>query len=290
MEISTSKEQYSRLRNIFNVLVPFITGSSAGIIATTCVQPVDTIKVRMQLTEQGNGAWRVARRIVARDGFFDLYKGLSAGILRQIVYGTLRMGLFSTFEQVLQRLAREQGTALGFGGRAAAGISAGAIAAFVGNPTEVALIRMQADSMKPVEQRRHYTSAFNALSRISKEEGVLSLWNGSKPTIIRAMSTNFGQLACFSESKHQINQHTSLSPRKQTALAAFIAGVAGAVISLPFDLVKTRLQNQSMTGPSTGLPLYKGTADCFMDVIRREGPLRFYRDFWPYFLRIGPHS
>ncbi|WAO94374.1 Hypothetical protein NCS54_01195500 [Fusarium falciforme] len=287
------QDQGLLLRHLLDACIPFATGCTSGMIATICVQPIDTVKVRMQLVEQGPGRsspWRVARDMTLQNGFLNLYQGLSAGLLRQLVYGTLRLGLFSTLEQRLERRARDQGTTLGFQGRALAGITAGAVAALIGNPTEVALIRMQADGMKPLEQRERFTSAFNALGRIARQEGVLSLWNGVAPTVIRAMSTNFGQLAFFSEAKHQIKTHTHLSTRKQTALAASFAGLAGAIISLPFDFVKTRLQNQSMTGFSRSLPIYAGTADCFSQVIRREGFFRFYRDFWPYFLRVGPHS
>lgn len=281
------------LRAIFNASVPFLAGCGSGMVATTCIQPIDTVKVRMQLMEQGRGKvspWIIARGIVASGGFVNLYQGLSAGLLRQLVYGTLRIGLYSSFETMLQRRAHERGTTLGFGDRTLAGLSAGALAALVGNPTEVALIRMQADGMKEPAQRQNYSSAFNALRRISQQEGLLALWKGSAPTIIRAMSTNFGQLAFFSESKHQIRQYTSLSVPQQTALAAFIAGFAGATISLPFDFVKTRLQNQSMAGSTKGLPLYTGMVDCIAQVIQREGITRFYRDFWPYFMRVAPHS
>ncbi|KAJ5648704.1 hypothetical protein N7490_005076 [Penicillium lividum] len=273
--------------------LPFIVGCGSGMVATTCIQPIDTIKVRMQLTDRSNGKlspWYVARNIVASDGVVGLYQGLSAGLLRQLVYGTLRLGLFSTFEQQLERRAHAQNRSLGFHERALAGLGAGALAAFIGNPTEVALIQMQADSMRPMQQRRNYSSAFNALGRIAKNEGIFSLWKGANPTIVRAMSTNLGQLAFFSESKNQIQKHSSMSREKRTTLAAFIGGFAGAFISLPFDFVKTRLQNQSMSGPSSGLPMYTGMFDCFAKVVRKEGLFRFYRDFWPYFMRIAPHS
>ncbi|KAL2678476.1 hypothetical protein Neosp_009222 [[Neocosmospora] mangrovei] len=277
-----------------NACIPFVVGCGSGMVATVCVQPIDTVKVRMQLTDQSKGKtslWSLARNTIAQDGFGNLYQGLSAGLLRQLVYGTLRLGLFSTFEQRLECRAHDQGTTLGFGGRALAGLSAGALAAFAGNPTEVALIRMQADAMRPIQQRRNYSSAFEALWSIAKHEGTLGLWKGAAPTIIRAMSTNFGQLAFFSESKHQLQKHSSLTRETRTGLAAFIAGFAGALISLPFDFVKTRLQNQSMTSTSSSsLPAYSGTMDCLFKVVQREGVLRFYRDFWPYFMRVAPHS
>ena len=45
-------------------------------------------------------------------------------------------------------------------------MAAGATGAFVGTPAEVALIRMTSDGNLPVDQRRNYTSVFNALGRL----------------------------------------------------------------------------------------------------------------------------
>jgi solute carrier family 25 (mitochondrial oxoglutarate transporter), member 11 len=44
----------------------------------------------------------VAQQIIAKDGFGALYKGLSAGLLRQATYTTARMGLFNQFSTTLK--------------------------------------------------------------------------------------------------------------------------------------------------------------------------------------------
>ncbi len=59
---------------------------------------------------------------------------------------------------------------------------------------------MQADATLPEAQRRHYKNAFHALSRISKDEGVLALWKGAGPTVVRAMALNMGMLASYDQS------------------------------------------------------------------------------------------
>lgn len=56
------------------------------------------------------------------------------------------------------------------------GMTAGAVGAFIGTPAEISLIRMTADGRLPLNERRGYTSVFNALSRIIKEEGISTLW------------------------------------------------------------------------------------------------------------------
>ncbi|OQO03917.1 putative mitochondrial 2-oxoglutarate/malate carrier protein [Cryoendolithus antarcticus] len=273
--------------------LPFINGGLAGMVATTVIQPIDMIKVRLQLAGEGVKTGpkptpiTVTREIIAAGKVMDLYTGLSAGLLRQAVYTTARLGLFDTFIGQLKTRAEAKGNKIGFGERATAGLSAGGLAAMIGNPADLALIRMQSDGLKPKDKRANYRGVGDALARIAKTEGVGALWSGAYPTIVRAMALNFGQLAFFSEAKSQLKD-TSLGPRAQTLTASAIAGFFASFFSLPFDFVKTRLQKQSK-GPDGKLP-YKGMIDCFGKVIKDEGPLRFYRGFSTYYVRIAPHA
>ncbi|KAG6742617.1 hypothetical protein POTOM_053538 [Populus tomentosa] len=52
-----------------------------------------------------------------------------------------------------------------------AGLISGAVGAAVGNPADVAMVRMQADGRLPIEQRRNYKSVVDALSQMSKAGG-----------------------------------------------------------------------------------------------------------------------
>jgi solute carrier family 25 oxoglutarate transporter 11 len=218
----------------------------------------------------------------------DLYTGLSAGLLRQAVYTTARIGFFDTFMQRLTVRAKDQGRQIGFSDRATAGLAAGGLAAMIGNPADLALIRMQSDGLKPLAERKNYKSVIDALTSITRSEGVAALWAGAAPTVVRAMALNFGQLAFFSEAKSQLKAKTSLSTTAQTLTASAIAGFFASFFSLPFDFVKTRLQKQSK-GPDGKLP-YKSMVDCFKQVAKQEGITRFYRGFGTYYVRIAPHA
>jgi solute carrier family 25 oxoglutarate transporter 11 len=273
--------------------LPFINGGAAGMVATTVIQPVDMIKVRLQLAGQGARTGpkptplSVTREILASGKVLDLYTGLSAGLLRQAVYTTARLGFFDTFMKGLTKRAKEGGNKIGFAERAGAGLSAGGLAAMLGNPADLALIRMQSDGLKPLAERRNYKSVIDALTSITKTEGVAALWAGAAPTVVRAMALNFGQLAFFSEAKQRLKD-TSLGSRSQTLTASAIAGFFASFFSLPFDFVKTRLQKQQKAADGT-FP-YKGMVDCFGKVAREEGLLRFYRGFSTYYVRIAPHA
>ena len=275
--------------------LPFINGGLSGMTATACIQPIDMVKVRLQLAGEGvktgprPTAFGVAKEIIASGRALDLYTGLSAGLLRQAVYTTARLGFFDTFVNLLDSRAESSGTQVTFAQRAGAGLSAGGLAAMVGNPADLALIRMQSDGLKPKESRANYRSVVDALVRISKAEGVTALWAGCFPTVVRAMALNFGQLSFFSESKSQLQRRTNMSAQNRTFAASAIAGFFASFMSLPFDFIKTRLQKQQRD-PATGKLPYNGLFDCARKVVRDEGWMRFYRGFPTYYVRIAPHA
>ena len=153
--------------------------------ATCFVQPLDLVKNRMQVTKTAGGAkpstFSVISGVIKNEGISTLYTGLSAGLLRQATYTTTRLGIYTWLFETFTT----EGKPPGFFMKAALGMTAGGCGAFVGTPAEVALIRMTSDGTLPVEQRRNYSSVFNALARISREEGVRTLWTGATPTIAR---------------------------------------------------------------------------------------------------------
>lgn len=262
--------------------------------ATACIQPIDMVKVRIQLEGKrppagvASSPLSVARDVVSRGRFLDLYSGLSAAILRQAVYATARLGLFESFQNSLRRRAEGQGRCLSFSDRGMAALMAGGLAALIGNPADLALVRMQADNFVPENRRVRYRGVFDALRHIVKNEGGVALWQGAKPTVLRAMFMNLGQLAFFSESKAQLQQHIPQAPEVAQVLGASAVGAFfGAVFGLPFDFIKTRLQ-QGQELPSGSH--YKGMIDCVRRVAREEGWLRFYRGFGTFYLRVGPQA
>lgn len=271
--------------------LPFINGGLSGMFATCVIQPIDMIKVRLQLAGEGSKGGpkptpiSVTRDVIAQGKVLDLYTGLSAGLLRQAVYTTGRLGLFDTFMKALTVRAEAKERKVTFWERAGSGLCAGGLAAFIANPADLALIRMQSDGLKPAAERANYRSVADALRRIAASEGITAWWAGCYPTVVRAMALNLGQLASFSEIKSQLADKTDLSPRTQTLTASAFAGFFASFFSLPFDFVKTRLQKQSK-GPDGKYP-YNGMAHAFRKVAADEGIFRFYRGFFTYYIRIA---
>ncbi|KAI0224845.1 Mitochondrial 2-oxoglutarate/malate carrier protein [Lamellibrachia satsuma] len=229
-------------------------------------------------------SYQVIRTVLKNEGFFAFYNGLSAGLLRQATYTTTRLGVYTNlFEQL-----SKDGKPPGFATKAGIGLAAGAVGAFVGTPADLSLIRMTADGRLPLAERRGYSSVFNALFRITTEEGVLALWTGCGATITRAMVVNAAQLASYSQAKQLV---LSTGYFRENILLHFVAsmisGLVTTIASMPVDITKTRLQNMKVVD---GKAEYSGTLDVFYKVVRREGILSLWKGFTPYYARLGPHT
>lgn len=171
------------------------------------------------------------------EGYGALYTGISAAYARQVVYGSARLGLFRTFSNSMKEW--NGGGAVPLWQKAVAGLGAGGLAAFIGNPTELALIRMQADATLPAAERRHYRGIFDAVRRVVSEEGVLALWRGSSPTVVRAMALNMAMLATNDQLKEVLAPYLGgEASRSNVIISSIVSGVASAVASLPMDMVR----------------------------------------------------
>lgn len=269
--------------SVWKSIKPFANGGASGMMATCIIQPIDMVKVRLQLGATGSPL-AVASAIVKQDGVGALYKGLSAGILRQATYTTARLGIYQMFFDALTN--HNDGKAIPLYQKAGAGLAAGGLGAMAGSPADLSLIRMQSDATLPLERRRNYTSVVNALTRIVKEEGVGGLFTGVGPTMVRAMSLNMGMLASNDQFKEMLKAE-GVADRPAVVGAATLAGFVAAACSLPFDFIKTRMQKMDK-GPDGKFP-YAGPIDCAAKTFKNEGPLKFYTGFPTYCIRIAPH-
>lgn len=166
--------------------------------------------------------------MVAKEGPLSVYQGVDAAIGRQLVYGTARIGLHRTFSEKM--VEYNDGKPVNFLAKTVSGMASGAIAVCIGTPFDIALVRLQSDSMAPKSERRNYKNVFDALIRTSKEEGMGALYKGLAPNILRGMSMNVGMLACYDQAKEVvasiINDPMTNGPTLPTKLGSSAVAVS----------------------------------------------------------------
>ncbi|CAI0467788.1 unnamed protein product [Linum tenue] len=289
----------------------FVEGGIASIIAGCSTHPLDLIKVRMQLQGESlaapnpvlrpafafnNGVTAAPRpsvgpvavglNILRQEGAAALFSGVSATVLRQTLYSTTRMGLYDVLKT---KWTNPETGNMPLVRKITAGLIAGGIGAAVGNPADVAMVRMQADGRLPAAARRNYTSVVDAIGSMARKEGVGSLWRGSSLTVNRAMIVTASQLASYDQIKESILEKGVMGDGLGTHVtASFAAGFVASVASNPVDVIKTRVMNMSVEAGKAAP--YSGALDCAIKTVRAEGPMALYKGFIPTISRQGPFT
>lgn len=265
-----------------------MSGSLGGIVEASCLQPIDVIKTRLQLDRSGSykGIIHCGTTIVRNEGFRALWKGLTPFATHLTLKYALRMGS----NAVLQSAFKDSETGnLSHRGRMVAGFGAGVLEALViVTPFEVVKIRLQQQRGLSPELLK-YKGPLNCARMIIREEGLLGLWAGATPTIMRngtnqaAMFTAKNAFDGILWRKHEGDGKVLLP--WQSMISGFLAGTAGPVCTGPFDVVKTRLMAQSRSG---GELKYKGLFHAIKTIYAEEGLRALWRGLLPRLMRIPP--
>ncbi|ERT01010.1 hypothetical protein HMPREF1624_02246 [Sporothrix schenckii ATCC 58251] len=275
--------------------INLVAGGGAGMMEALVCHPLDTIKVRMQLSRRGKdaprrGFVRTGVEIVRRETPLGLYKGLGAVLTGIVPKMAIR---FTSFEWYKQLLAGPNNTPDG-GKVFIAGLAAGVTEAVaVVTPMEVIKIRLQAQhhSMADPLDIPKYRNAAQALYTVVKEEGFGALYRGVSLTALRQGSNqavNFTAYTYFKEAlrKWQPDLDASVPlPGYQTTLIGLVSGAMGPLSNAPIDTIKTRLQK---TPAQPGVSAWKRVSLIAADMFKQEGFHAFYKGITPRIMRVAP--
>lgn len=158
--------------------------------------------------------------------------------------------------------------------RILAGITSGALAISVAQPTDVVKVRMQAN-------KSCYKNSFHAYRTIFATEGIAGLWKGLGPNVARNSVVNAAELVCYDTIKDLLMQKLSFGDNLNCHfVSAFGAGFCATVVASPIDVVKTRIMNAKVGQ-------YAGMIDCARGMVNSSGWSSFYKGFTPSFMRMG---
>lgn len=257
-------------------------GGLASMGAACCTHPLDLIKVHLQTQQEAKmGMWQMAKRVVATEGIFGLYNGLSASLVRQ---GTYSMTRFAMYESLKNQVAPGGGHLAFYQKALLAGLS-GFCGGVVGTPGDLVNVRMQNDVKLPKELRRNYKHALDGLWRVYSEEGFRTLFSGVTMASTRAVVVTIGQLGLYDQFKEWLlaAKFLHMKDNKVTHFTASLAaGTAATLISQPLDVFKTRMMNAK--------PGEFSNVGALITYTRQKGFSGFFKGFLPAWIRLGPQT
>jgi solute carrier family 25 folate transporter 32 len=247
-----------------------IAGTTAGLVSTAALFPLDTIKVRYQVDEKTTlkAPQRLAhafKRVVASEGVLGLYQGLPAGLYGS---GLSWGGYFYFYEAAKTRWVDGRATGERWNDawhQAAAAVEAGTIMVALTNPIWLVKTRMQlqlrqttagaAAEASPAAvaaagapslgggggsggggaAHRPYRSFADALTTIVKEEGPLALYKGSLPALL-LVSHGAAQFVVYEALKAEAaSRKWSLGTAGVLAMGA-ASKIVASVATYPFQV------------------------------------------------------
>ncbi|OAA55539.1 succinate:fumarate antiporter [Niveomyces insectorum RCEF 264] len=290
--------------------INLVAGGGAGMMEALVCHPLDTIKVRMQLSRRGRdaprrGFVRTGVEIVRKETPLGLYKGLGAVVTGIVPKMAIRFSSFEWYKQLLHvdtssGSGSGKGSGKGTSGNAngskifLAGLAAGVTEAVaVVTPMEVIKIRLQAQhhSMADPLDVPKYRNAAHALYTVVKEEGFGALYRGVALTALRQGSNqavNFTAYTYFKDALRRAQPHLDSAqplPTYQTTLIGLVSGAMGPLSNAPIDTIKTRLQK---TPAQEGVSAWRRVSIIAADMFKQEGFHAFYKGITPRVMRVAP--
>ncbi|KAF2019075.1 mitochondrial carrier [Aaosphaeria arxii CBS 175.79] len=155
----------------------------------------------------------------------------------------------------------------------AAGAVAGVSEILIMYPLDVVKTRVQLQTGKGAAGEEAYNGMVDCFRKIIKNEGFSRLYRGiSAPILMEApkratkFAANDSWGAFYRKQFNQPTMNQSLS-----VLTGATAGATESFVVVPFELIKIRLQDKAQAHRYTGM------VDCFLKIVKNEGPLTLYQ-------------
>ncbi|KAJ1060335.1 hypothetical protein K5549_012930 [Capra hircus] len=189
------------------VLSSLLSGALAGALAKTAVAPLDRTKIIFQVSSKrfsAKEAFRLLYFTYLHEGFWSLWR-----VVRVVPYAAIQFSAHEEYKRLLGSYYGFRGEALPPWPRLLAGALAGTTAASLTYPLDLVRARMA------VTPKEMYSNIFHVFIRISREEGLKTLYHGFVPTVLGVIP--YAGLSFFTyetlKSLHRANpQPSPLSP------------------------------------------------------------------------------
>ncbi|ORZ23166.1 mitochondrial carrier domain-containing protein [Absidia repens] len=264
-----------------------VLSACAGAVATMLfVNPFDLVKTRLQeVSKMPNAEGRYSgtldglSKIVRKEGPFALWRGLSPGLVMAIPSTSI---YYVGYDYIRDHTkVRFQGTAMDtYAPLWIGGLARSATAAVV-SPMELFRTRLQSAE----GATGGFKDALNGIQTMIRSEGILSLWRGLVPTMLRDVPFSAIYWMMYEEFKRQLHTHgqqTHLQQFQHSFFAGATSGTVAAVVTTPFDVVKTRRQVSSNNE--------KHLVRLIRNIMVNEGIKGFFRGVVPRVMKVSVAS
>ncbi|XP_026173505.1 mitochondrial glutathione transporter SLC25A40 [Mastacembelus armatus] len=297
-------------------LQQMMASCSGAMLTSLFVTPLDVVKIRLQaqnnpfpkgkcfvycnglmdhicVCENGNSkAWYKAPghfsgtldafvQIIRREGIKALWSGLPPTLVMAVPATVI---YFTCYDQLCAALRVRMGDHA-----QEAPLFAGAIAR-VGSATVISpleLIRTKLQS-----QKQSYRELTNCIRSAVDNEGWRSMWRGLGPTLLRDVPFSAMYWYNYEKGKSWLcEQYATTKPTFAiTFISGAVSGSIAAIVTLPFDVVKTRRQVElgELQAKNLSHQVSSSTLSVMSRIVTQDGIGGLFSGFLPRLIKVAP--
>ncbi|CAK7325530.1 unnamed protein product [Dovyalis caffra] len=250
-----------------SVLRSALAGGLSCALSCSLMHPVDTIKTRVQASTL---TFPEIISKLPQIGVRGLYRGSIPAIWGQFSSHGLRTGIFEASKLVLINVAPNLPD-----------IQVQSVASFCSTLLGTA-VRIPCEVLKQRLQAGIFDNVGQAIVGTWQQDGLKGFFRGTGATLFREVPFYVAGTCLYGESKKVAQQILSreLEPWETIVVGALSGGLT-AVITTPFDVMKTRMMT-APPGRTVSMSLIA------LSILRHEGPLGLFKGAVPRFFWIAP--
>ncbi|KAI4387677.1 hypothetical protein MLD38_000090 [Melastoma candidum] len=263
-----------------------IAGGVAGAASRTATAPLDRLKVVLQVQTTCARVMPAIRGIWMEGGILGFFRGNGLNVMKVAPESAIKFYAYEILKNVIVKAkGGEDKAEIGATDRLMAGGLAGAIAQTAVYPVDLVKTRLQTHACEGGK-----VPSIGSLSKdIWLQEGPRAFYRGVVPSLIGIIPYAGIDLAAYETlkdmSKKYIISDGEPGPLVQLGCGT-ISGALGATCVYPLQVVRTRMQAQSMNDEAA----YKGMSDVFRRTFQNEGLRGFYNGIFPNLLKVVPSA
>ena len=155
-----------------------IAGALARVSVGFMMMPVTVLKVRQESRLYAGPIYRTLRHVWRTEGVVGFFRGFGATALRDAPHAGIYVATYERTKSVIGMIMGDTGKTKALWINATSGLVAGCVATTLTHPFDLIKTRVQLDRVR-------YTNILRAAIKILREEGVMGMWSGLLPRVIR---------------------------------------------------------------------------------------------------------
>lgn len=166
------------------------------------------------------------------------------------------------------------------------GILARSLITSLTSPLELVRTNLQSTPVSP-DNPHTLRSVLTSIRDVTRSQGLRSLWRGLGPSLWRDVPFSGIYWASYESLKGYLEKRGRSGPT-EAFISGAVSGTAAALITSPFDTLKTRRQSLVMATMTGGSQRSTSLVTVLREVVRNEGASALFAGLTPRIAKIAP--